>query len=127
MKALKRIVQLLIILTTVTVALAQKSTEMFIPIGQSPGLSGAHTLYGEVESINVQEGSCVIKTPDGKEETIITDGDPDVWLDYSSQKQKNTYGSLSDIKLGMTVECKFIDNQKRDSLDWIKVAMKKPR
>ena len=34
---------------------AQMVTEQYIPIGQSPGLSGKHTVIGKLQSVNPQE------------------------------------------------------------------------
>ncbi|MDZ7343585.1 MAG: hypothetical protein ONA90_03630, partial [candidate division KSB1 bacterium] len=33
----------------------QKSTEIFIPVGKSPGLSGKYTVIGKIEAVNAQK------------------------------------------------------------------------
>ena len=39
---------------------AQKMTEQYIPIGQSPGLSGKYTVIGKLQSVNPQERTCTV-------------------------------------------------------------------
>jgi len=58
--------------------------------------------------------------------TITIIGQPKIWLDYSKLKSPNKYGSLTDMKVGSRVELKFVNSQRRDSIEWIKVEMKEP-
>ena len=32
----------------------QRATEMYVPVGQSPGVSGKYTVVGKIETINAQ-------------------------------------------------------------------------
>jgi hypothetical protein len=98
---------------------------MFIPIGKSPGLSGIHTLEGDVESLNNEDSSCTLRTADGSK-TVTLMGNPMIYLDYSKHKTRNKYGKLTDINVGSRVEMKYLDNEKRDSIEWVKIEMKSP-
>lgn len=101
---------------------AQKSTELYIPIGKSPGLSGKYTVLGEVENINLQDSTLTIMV-EGTSQIIAIKGQPKFMLDYSGAKLPNKIGSLADIKKGVIVEVKYRHNKPGDSIEWIKCAM----
>ena len=101
---------------------AQKSTELYIPIGKSPGLSGQYTLLGEVENINLEDSTLTVMV-EATGQTIRIKGQPKIMLDYSNHKLPNKIGSLADIQKGVIVEVKFIGNKPDDSIEWIKCAM----
>ncbi len=42
------------LLTGLSIAFAQKTTERYIPIGQSPGLSGEYTKIGNIEAVSAR-------------------------------------------------------------------------
>ncbi len=107
-------------------AFAQKATEMFIPIGQSAGLSGKHTLLARVQSVNEAQRSLTV-LHDGTAYTAKLGAMTPVWLDRSSLKQANSVGSLSDVKPGMTVELKYQKNNRgAGDAEWVKVQMAAP-
>lgn len=89
---------------------AQKSTELYIPIGRSPGLSAqGKTIIGTVTAIN---GDTITV---GDKVFAVTDKTK-IFLDRSQAKLTNTYGSRSDIKLGVFVEGHLSE--------WIKIQTK---
>lgn len=98
---------------------AQKSTELYIPIGKSPGLSGKYTTLGKVESINLQDSTITIAI-EAASKTIKIKGHPEVMLDNSDLKVPNKMGSLTDIKEGVLIEVKYRYNKPDDSIEWIK-------
>ena len=106
MKTFRNLLFAFFILGIAFISYGQKSTEMFIPIGQSPGLSGTETLYGEITALSITDSTCTISTKDG-DKTITLVGHPKVYLDYSKIKQRNKYGQLNDIELGRIVEMKY--------------------
>jgi hypothetical protein len=115
----------LFLIATTAVSFGQKTTEMFIPIGQSPGVSGTQSVFGHIQSLSLAESTCTVATSEG-DKTVELIGDPVIYLDYSKLNKPNKYGEISDITVGCNVELKFLDNEKRDSLDWIKIEMKSP-
>ncbi len=125
MKRIKNTLLIVLLIAATTACIAQKTTEIFIPIGQSPGVSGTETIYGHIQSLSLAESTCTVATPEG-DKTVELIGDPVIYLDYSKLKKPNKYGEISDITVGCNVELKFLDNEKRDSIDWIKVEMKSP-
>ena len=74
-----------LLLAAATAAHGQRLTEMFIPIGESPGLSGKHTIIGTISAVDAKTRiiTCVYGS-----ETItakVTDRTR-IWLDRSKAK-----------------------------------------
>ncbi len=84
-------------------AFGQEATEMYIPIGQSPGVSSKSSLLGTIESVDP-----------GKRRTLI-------WIDRSHQKQRNQTGALADLQPGRKVEIKPEEGAGQAIAKWIKV------
>lgn len=107
-------------------AYAQKATEIYIPIGQSPGLSDHYSKIGTVTSIDEAAGTLVVT--DSLENTYsveITDSTR-IWLDKSRLKKRNETGTISDIKNGLLVEVKYNlaeDSTYAQTAEWVKVQV----
>ena len=99
---------------------AEKSTELYIPIGQSPGLSGEYTVLGKIDQVNLQNRTLKMSGASGSYTVKLTKS-AFIYLDRSVVKRTNTYGTLSDCKVGDTVEVKFEDNSRNKPIEWIKV------
>lgn len=103
---------------------AEKSTELFIPIGQSPGLSGEYTVMGKIDEVNAQNQSIKMSGPSGSYSVQLTQH-TSIYLDRSKAQLPNSYGTLADCKAGDTVEVKFVDNSRSKPLEWVKVQKAK--
>jgi hypothetical protein len=105
----------------------QQATEIYIPVGQSPGLSGKVTIIGTIETVNPQARTIAGSGPAGAWSTEVTDRTK-VWLDKSKLRQTNKTGSFADLRTGQRVEVKWLDSQRRGSgpADWIKVEYTEP-
>jgi len=108
---------------------AQKLTEQFIPIGQSPGLSGKYTVIGKLQSVNAQEKTCTVADTTGATSGAlnvrITERTK-IWLDRSKLQQPNLEGTIADLRPGATVEVKPEGHQRgvtSGPADWIKVQV----
>lgn len=101
-----------------TPAHAQKATEQFIPIGQSPGLSGKYTYLGAIEAAD----SVARRITAGGGSVQVTERTR-VWLDRSGAKQSNVAGSFDDLQAGRRVEIKYENEARRERADWIKVQI----
>jgi len=104
---------------------AQLMTEQFIPIGQSPGLSGKHTVIGKLQSVNPQAKTCTVAGTTGALNVKITERTK-IWLDRSKLQQPNVPGTLADLRPGATVEVKPEGHQGGVSsapAEWIKVEV----
>ncbi len=109
--------------TIATPCLSQKATEMFIPMGQSAGLSGRHTLLARVQTVNEAQRSLTL-LQDGTSHTVKLGAQTPVWLDRSKLQQSNSVGALADAKPGMTVEVKFLKNNRAaGDAEWVKLQV----
>jgi len=103
---------------------AEKETELYIPIGQSPGLSGKYTVMGKIDQVDAKNQSIKMSGPSGSYSVQLSP-ETSIYLDRSKAKLPNTYGTLADCKAGDTVEVKFKDNSHNKPAQWIKVEKAK--
>jgi hypothetical protein len=101
-------------------AYGQEATEMYIPIGQSPGLSGKGSLIGTLESVDPKTKSVMVSSPSGPRAVAIA-GRTLIWLDRSLQKQPNRSGVFADLQQGRKVEIKLRKGEPKPVAEWIKV------
>jgi hypothetical protein len=107
---------------------AQEMTEQYVPIGQSPGLSGKYTVIGKLQSVNAQELTCAIADSTGELNVKVTERTK-IWLDRSKLQQPNVEGTFADLRPGATVEVKPEDARRAGSsgpAEWIKVEVSSP-
>lgn len=112
----------ILLLCSVGHALAQQQTEIFIPIGESPGVSGTHSDVGRILSFDADSRTLSLAAGDGTRPVHIT-SDTDIWLDRSRAKLRNIGGGVSDFVSGRRAEVKYIDPAKRQSAAWVKVEV----
>jgi len=103
-------------------ASGQQATEMFIPIGQSPGLSNKGSVIGPLESVDPGKRMVTISSPSGAQTVVITDRTL-IWLDRSEQKQPNQDGAINDLQKGRKVEVKVRKGEPKAVAEWIKVQV----
>ena len=99
---------------------AEKSTELYIPIEQSPGLSGEYTVMGKIDQVNPQNQTLKMSGASGSYTVKMTKS-TFIYLDRSKASLSNLYGTLADCKAGDLVEVKFEDNSRNKPIEWIKV------
>lgn len=103
-------------------ASGQQATEMFIPIGQSPGLSNKGSVIGTLESVDPRKRMVTISSPSGAQTVGITDRTM-IWLDRSEQKQPNQNGAINDLQKGRKIEIKVRKGEPKAVAEWIKVQV----
>ena len=107
----------------------QKATEMFIPIGQSPGLSNTISVIGTIETIDPRGHTIAITGSSGSWSATITNRTK-IWLDKSKLRLPNQKGTFADLQKGLLVEVKYEDPEGRGktkaAADWIKVQITEP-
>jgi hypothetical protein len=54
-------------------AFAEKSTELYIPIGQSPGLSGKYTVTGNIDAVDYQNQTMTMSNYSGSYTVKVMD------------------------------------------------------
>lgn len=103
-------------------ASGQQATEMFIPIGQSPGLSNKGNVIGTLESVDSGKQMVTISSSSGAQTVGITDRTM-IWLDRSEQKQPNQNGAINDLQKGRKIEIKVRKGEPKAVAEWIKVQV----
>jgi len=114
------------VLTLATYTLhAQQSTEMFIPIGQSPGTSVSQTIIGKIEKVGSQKKSFTISDASGKTHTVKINSATQIWLDNTKLKKTNQIGSGDDCQPGRRAEVKYSEPERTQTVtaEWIKVEI----
>jgi hypothetical protein len=110
-------------------ASAHEMTERYIPIGQSPGLSGKYCVIGKVQATNPRDRTVAIVGSTGTWNAKVTERTK-IWLDRSKLRLTNLKGTFADLRPGATVEVKPEDHQRGVSsgpAEWIKVEVSAPR
>ena len=104
-------------------AVAQEATEMYVPIGQSPGVSNKASVVGTVQALNAAARTVTVTGPAGPQTFAVT-AKTRIWLDKSAltPKQTNQSGSLADLQQGRKVEVRLQPAAKAGA-DWIKVQV----
>lgn len=106
----------------ITPSLAQQATERFIPLGQSPGISGKTAMMGTV--VGYGGGMLTLSSPayPAPQQVRVTAA-TQVWLDRNPLRQSNVAGKPSDLVAGRRIEIRFVDAATRQAAAWIKVEM----
>jgi hypothetical protein len=102
----------------------QKATEIFIPLGKSPGLSGKYTTIGKIDTVNAQDQSITMTDSLGSY-TIKVSGRTQIWLDNSKLKTTNQKGTFADLRKDLLIEVKYEDIAQKDkgTAEWIKIQI----
>lgn len=113
----------LVLLTAPTAATAQRATEVFIPIGKSPGLSGEHTRIATIVSFDA-EAQTITVTESSQTYTVHCSRRTWIWLDRSKLGRSNGSGAITDCHSGRAVEVKYENNNRSAGVaEWVKVEI----
>lgn len=99
-------------------ATAQEAAEIYVPIGQSPGVSGKISVIGTVRTMDAAARTLTLEGPGGTQTFAIT-ATTRIWQDRSASKQSNKVGSPADLQPGRRIEVKPLPS----GADWIKVQV----
>ena len=122
LKTTKYILIILIFGSMIPWADAEKATELYIPIGQSPGLSGKYSVTGHIEAVDYQNQTLTMSNTSGSYTVRVMDNTW-IYLDKSKLQQTNVYGTFSDCRKGLKAEVKFNQNAQGRSAEWIKLEI----
>lgn len=114
------LISLIGLLGCLSLAQAQEATERFIPIGESPGLSGKYTVIGEIQAIDSATGTMTVAA-DGRTYDVKVTERTRIWIDRSHLKLAPLTGNFADCEQGLKVEVKFAAEAGKETADWIKV------
>jgi hypothetical protein len=108
-------------------AQAQKATEIFIPIGQSPGLSGKYTTIGEIAAVDTQNHTLTVRDEQGVDHPARLTEESKVWLDRSELAVSNQAAKAADILVGSRCEVMWVydGQERREEAAWIKIQVEK--
>lgn len=116
---------LVALLASFSFAHGQKQTERYIPLGQSPGVSGKSTRIGTIEATDPKARTVTLALADRRHTVALTERTR-IWLDRSRLKQTALSGSYGDLRPGRRVEVKYEDPQRARIAEWIKVEITEP-
>lgn len=85
---------------------AQQTTERYIPIGESPALSGRMSAIGTIAQIDSDGGAMVYETNGATRRCTFT-RDTTIYVDRSKAEKENLIGSVADLKPGRRVEVSY--------------------
>jgi hypothetical protein len=108
--------------------LAQRATELYIPIGKSPGISGKCSMLGTIDSVDTSEGVVYMHDSTGYYYEVQVGDETKIYLDKSELKLSNKVGSLADCKVGDYCEVLYQSRSRKKSGEgeWIKVRVTGP-
>ena len=98
---------------------AHPAAERYIPIGQSPGLSGEATYQGRIRRAEEATYTLQIESDDGQRSTVQVTPDSDVWVDRSRRGRPTLDGDFDDCRRGRRVEVLLKPGS--GEADWVKV------
>jgi hypothetical protein len=104
-----------------SLAHGQQATERFIPLGQSPGVSGKQSTIGKIVGVAPEERRIDVAGPDGRVSVRIEDSTR-IWIDRHRLGQSALAGSFGDLREGLEAEVKYADPDTRRVAEWVKVA-----
>ncbi len=119
---IRTVFALLAALSIASAAVAQKASERYIPIGQSPGVSNKTSYIGTIDQVNEGEYWMSIANERGNFR-IRMSRETRFYLDRSEMKKGNLEGSYSDCQPGRRVEVKFKDDNPEEPAEWVKVEI----
>ncbi len=123
-KRLSGIAVILVLLAWAPNAHGQSMTEQYIPVGQSPGVSGTYSYIGQIEAVSTQNRTITVAGPEGTRTIHVTD-QTRIWLDRSQLRMTNQTGDMADLQPGRRVEVKYVDEETKDTAGWIKVVVRR--
>lgn len=102
-----------------TASFGQQTTEQYIPIGKSPGISDKYSYIGSIVSVDEETRTFIVESNRGSKIIRVTPA-THLWLDRSGSKRSNMEGSYSDCKVGRKVEVMY-DHEDHGVAVWIKI------
>lgn len=103
----------------VTAGYAQQTTEQFIPIGLSPGVSGKSSFIGSVTAVDGAARTVSLLSNVGTKTLKIT-ASTHIWLDRSKAGQSSIVGDFGDLETGRRIEV-LPSGQDPQTAAWVKI------
>lgn len=98
---------------------AHPATELYIPIGKSPGVSHVQTRIGRIESVAAAQTGMTINSEGGP--TYVAFGKTTkIYLQYADPARANALGTYADCRAGLMAEAFVADD---GTVPWVKVLI----
>ncbi len=101
------------------VANSQQTTEQYVPIGQSPGISGKYSYIGNIVAVDKDANTLTVQGERGTK-TMSVPPNTRIWLDRSKAKRTNIDATFEDCEVGRKVEVMY-DHDDNEVAEWIKI------
>ena len=118
-KTLLRTMLFMVIFGGSSLTYAQQTSEQFIPIGMSPGISNKYSYIGKITAIEATTKTISMQSDKGPR-TITISPITRIWLDRSKNKKSNIVASFDDIKIGRDVEVMH-GHENENTAIWVKI------
>ena len=113
----------LAVLAAAPPASAQKATEVYIPIGKPPGVSGKSSVVGRITAVRPADRTITVSGP-SRTWTGTLDDKTRVYLDRSALRLPSKSGTKADCCEGAQVEMKYTGAPgESTTVEWIKVRV----
>lgn len=102
-------------------AFAQQTTERFIPIGASPGISNISSYIGRIVAVDAEAQTVTVEEEDGSgRHALRVSAETHVWIDRSAEGRINDEGTFGDCEIGRRAEVSYVAGDS-SAASWIKV------
>jgi hypothetical protein len=118
MRALLQRISIVAGILFATSSAGQQATEVYIPIGKSPGVSNVQSVIGTISATDHDAYHATIMV-NGVARTVTMTEKTIYYLDRNEAKKQNSLGSFEDCEIGRRVEAKLDDD---GYVVWIKIA-----
>lgn len=98
---------------------AQQTTERYIPIGYSPGVSDNYSYVGKIVAVDRANHSITVEDDSGTRTMRVTKA-THIWLDRTKRRDENTSGTYEDCEVGRKVEIMHRADDD-ETAAWIKI------
>lgn len=100
-------------------AAGHQETELYIPIGQSPGISHVKSWIGEIRALDAKQNGFQMLVGDSSK-YVAFDKATRIYLQYATPGQANRQGKAADCRAGRKAE---VYQDEAGTLRWVKVQM----
>lgn len=115
---MKRLAVLCLLLVAGNAVLAHQATEVYIPIGKSPGISLDNSIVGSISSVDHERYQMAISAAGGTRNITMTPATR-YYIDRSGEKKQSRTGDFEDCEVGLRIEA-YVDAA--GNAVWVKIV-----
>ena len=118
MNQMQKVTLTLLSLLLAAPAAAQRATEVYIPIGESPGVSDSESIIGTITDVDYSQHRMEVASA-GETRTVNTTEETRYYLDRSAEGESSEAAGFNECREGRRIEA-YIDDS--GNAIWIKIA-----